>query len=273
MARIRTIKPEFWTDERLVECSPIARLLAIASLNFADDNGNLERSSRRLKMQVFPADNIEVEPLIVELLDAEWFVEYEVEGKNYLRIRNFTKHQRIDRPSKSTIPNDPQIRRALVEPSSNTRRALVEPSSCSGSVVEGKGKERKGKEQDQKQGAETAPPSAKPPAAAPLVAFALPDWIDPKAWTDFLAHRRAIRKPATSRAQELVVRELDKLRTQGHQPRDVLEQSIRNGWQDVFPVRDKTAERPGFEKPLSIAEAIAKDQAERAERDARRAVN
>jgi hypothetical protein len=44
MARIRTIKPEFWTDEKVVECSFEARLMFIGMFNFADDKGNLVRS-------------------------------------------------------------------------------------------------------------------------------------------------------------------------------------------------------------------------------------
>nr|MBF6067360.1 primosomal protein [Klebsiella pneumoniae] len=37
MARIRTIKPEFWTDEDMAEVSEPACLLAIGLLNYADD--------------------------------------------------------------------------------------------------------------------------------------------------------------------------------------------------------------------------------------------
>ncbi|MCS5946284.1 hypothetical protein LNP25_19480 [Klebsiella variicola subsp. variicola] len=53
MARIRTVKPEFWTDEKVVECSIPARLLFIGLFNFANDMGCLERSPKRLKMQIF----------------------------------------------------------------------------------------------------------------------------------------------------------------------------------------------------------------------------
>ncbi len=40
MARIRSIKTEFWTAEQVMECSPIARLLFIGMWNFCDDGGN-----------------------------------------------------------------------------------------------------------------------------------------------------------------------------------------------------------------------------------------
>jgi len=80
MARIRTVKPEFWTDRRVGECSPNARLLFIATWNFADDHGGLDRSAKQLKAQAFPYDDINCEPLVKELLDAGLLVEYEVAG-------------------------------------------------------------------------------------------------------------------------------------------------------------------------------------------------
>jgi hypothetical protein len=105
MARIRTIKPEFWTDIALMECSLNARLLFIGTWNFADDAGNLDRSAKQIKARVFPGDTIDCEPLLRELLVAELLIEYSVSGKNYLHVPGFTKHQVINRPSKPQCPD------------------------------------------------------------------------------------------------------------------------------------------------------------------------
>lgn len=104
MARIRTIKPDFWTDEKLTECSLSARLMFIGMLNFADDNGNLAASAKKLKMQIFPADNIDCQPLLDELITHGVVIEYSVSGDKFLNIKGFKKHQIINRPSKSAIP-------------------------------------------------------------------------------------------------------------------------------------------------------------------------
>jgi hypothetical protein len=130
MARIRTIKPEFWTDERLTECSLSARLMFIGMWNFADDNGNMGYSAKRIKMQVFPADNIETQPLIDELLTHGVLSEYSVNGEKFLHIKGFSKHQVINRPSSTAIPK-PQF----TEDSVSTHGALTDGR-------EGKGKER-----------------------------------------------------------------------------------------------------------------------------------
>lgn len=97
MARIRTIKPEFWTDEKVVELSAEARLLFIGLWNFCDEFGNLEASIKRLKMQIFPADNFDVESCLQEIRSVGFLSDYEVDGRNYIHINNFHKHQKINR--------------------------------------------------------------------------------------------------------------------------------------------------------------------------------
>jgi hypothetical protein len=104
VARIRTIKPEFWIDERVGECSPTTRLLFIATWNFADDNGNLERSAKQLKAQAMPYDSIDCEDLILELIRLGLLEEYTVNGHKYLHISNFEKHQKIEKKSAARHP-------------------------------------------------------------------------------------------------------------------------------------------------------------------------
>jgi hypothetical protein len=136
MARIRTVKPDYWTDERVGECSVSARLLFIACWNFADDHGGLDRSSKQLKAQAFPYDAIDCEPLVQELLNAGLLVEYAVDAKKYLHIKGFRKHQKVEKPAKPRIP--------LYDESLNTPRVLTElsPTSSGSSLgMEGKGRE------------------------------------------------------------------------------------------------------------------------------------
>ncbi|KVR43358.1 hypothetical protein WK18_18125 [Burkholderia ubonensis] len=136
MARIRTIKPEFWTDEKVAMLSPAARLLFIGTWNYADDGGNLEYSSMRLKMQIFPGDDIDCEPLIASLIAHGMLIEYSVSGKKYLHIRTFNKHQVINRPSKSRLP---EFRRAAsVEDSKSNHGVRSEDSvSDNGALTDG----------------------------------------------------------------------------------------------------------------------------------------
>jgi hypothetical protein len=147
MARIRTIKPEFWTNEQVVECSPTARLLFVGMWNFSDDGGNHPASCKTLKMEIFPGDNIsvtEIQGMISELIFNGLVIEYEVENKQYWHVTGW-HHQKIDKVSKKYPPPEKgKILRTVVEQSSNGSRAVVEQTPADVDVdVESKGKEIK----------------------------------------------------------------------------------------------------------------------------------
>lgn len=165
MARIRTVKPEYWTDERVGECSVSARLLFIATWNFADDHGGLDRSAKQLKAQAFPYDNIDCELLVQELLNQGLLIEYEVDGKKYLHIKGFRTHQKVEKPARPRVP--------LYEEKATTHRVLTESSPTSSGLFsgrEGKGMETEGS------GAEAPPSSAnETPAPEGAMAIALRD--------------------------------------------------------------------------------------------------
>lgn len=104
MARIRTIKPDFWTDEKVVELSFPARLLFIGLWNFVDDEGRIQFSPKKLKMLIFPADSVEISELLGEIRRESLITVYEVDGVQYLQVNNFGKHQKVDKRSPSKLP-------------------------------------------------------------------------------------------------------------------------------------------------------------------------
>jgi len=110
VSRIRTVKPEFWTDDLIGSLPRDARLLFIGSWNLADDEGRLRWSAPYLKGAVFPFDDDvllpEVEIMMAALQDTGLIIAY-VGGRSQQRlgfIRNFAKHQRINRPQPSKLP-------------------------------------------------------------------------------------------------------------------------------------------------------------------------
>lgn len=133
MARYRTVKPEFWTSEQVMDCSPITRLMFIGMWNYADDHGRIPLSPKSIKAQVFPSDDITSETIrgMIDELSANGLViSYAVEGKDYLLITGW-HHQKIDKPQKPKYPAPPLVH------SANDRR-MVAPE---GSRIEGKGRE------------------------------------------------------------------------------------------------------------------------------------
>ncbi len=95
MARIRMIKPEFFDDPDIADVSPLARLFFIGLWTEADREGRVVDDSRRLKARIFPYEAADVEALAVELHGKDLIRRYsDGQGKRFLWIRTFTKHQR-----------------------------------------------------------------------------------------------------------------------------------------------------------------------------------
>lgn len=161
MARIRTIKPEFWTSEQLTECSPHARLLFIGIWSFSDDNGIHPASIARLKMEIFPADDFtraQIAGMVEELVKVGLIRTYEVQGEQFWQVTGW-HHQKIDQPTfKYPLPDGTfpaNVRRRIAEQGSPTaQRTLAEPDSPNDqrtlderSPPERKGEEGKGEEE------------------------------------------------------------------------------------------------------------------------------
>lgn len=127
MARIRTIKPEFFTSEDIVALPPLARLLYIAMWCEADKAGRLAWKPKTFKMRYLPADSCDIEELCNQIVSAGLVRLY---GDGLAFIPKFADHQHINpRETESKLP---------APDASRTRRPRV--SDAQGGR-EGKGKE------------------------------------------------------------------------------------------------------------------------------------
>jgi hypothetical protein len=106
--RIRSLKPEWLDDERMALASDAARVLSVGLLLLADDYGNGRASTVMLAGRVFPGKPLEtLANALAEL--AGWFaVLYELDGQRYFHIRNWDKHQKVDKPGKPRVPAPPE---------------------------------------------------------------------------------------------------------------------------------------------------------------------
>ena len=105
MARIRTIKPEFFTSSDILRLSPLARLFYISLWCEADRDGLLKWDTETLKYRYLPKDGVHIDELAEELVLAGIIVIYEISGKKYASIPTFNEHQVINnRESDSVIP-------------------------------------------------------------------------------------------------------------------------------------------------------------------------
>lgn len=158
MARIRTIKPEFWTSSQIAECSPLTRLLFIGMWSFCDDGGVHPDDPIRLKMEVFPNDSFSKDELIGmldELIRFGLIERFTSDGKSYIVVTGW-HHQKIEK--KTLRHPQPNKSGVVVDESSSSRRVVVESSPPEGKGMESRVRESKGEE----------PPQDPPEAAAAL---------------------------------------------------------------------------------------------------------
>jgi len=69
----------------------------------------------------------------------------------------------------------------------------------------------------------------------PKPSFSPPEWIDEKKWQDFIDMRIRIKKPMTERAKELAIGKLEKIKEDGFDPNESLDNSTFHDWQDIYP--------------------------------------
>lgn len=149
MARIRTIKPEFFTSLTLATVSRDARLTFVGLWTYCDDDGRARDDARLVKAAVWPLDDKmtpdAVDRHLVELAEAGLIQRYTVEGGKYLAVRNWKEHQKIAHPTPSKHPAPPARRAADLAdaPEDFVRAPETLVNSPDMLAPERKGKERK----------------------------------------------------------------------------------------------------------------------------------
>ena len=114
MARIRYLKPDFFKDEDLAEHPYWVRLLFAGLWNIADKEGRLEDRIKRIKIDIFPYDKVDIEKGLKVLAERKnygtkpFIIRYEVDGARYIQITNWHRHQKPHHTEReSEIPPTP----------------------------------------------------------------------------------------------------------------------------------------------------------------------
>jgi hypothetical protein len=110
MARIRTIKPSFWGDDKVARLSRDERLLCLGLISMADDDGRFMAAPTAVQGFVFPHDDLPPTKVRrwLDRLDSVGFIHlYDVNGLRYGQLPGFARHQVINRSSKSSLPEPP----------------------------------------------------------------------------------------------------------------------------------------------------------------------
>ncbi|MCA3109856.1 MAG: conserved phage C-terminal domain-containing protein [Rhodocyclaceae bacterium] len=129
MPRIRSIKPEFWQDTRMAAQPALVRLVFVCLWSMADDEGRIEGDAASVwRFGSFREDSRDVANALASLISLRRVLAYEVDGNPYFQIVNWTKHQKVDKPSKSKFPSPPMG----CEERPESSRILANPREGSG---------------------------------------------------------------------------------------------------------------------------------------------
>lgn len=135
--RIRSIKPEFWRSADITGLSLEDRLLFIGLWSYVDDNGVGRDELPVIVADLFAGDMFadsretiaRVSRGLSNLFSTSLIDRYEVDGKAYLMICKWDKHQRIDKPAKERFPRSDGtlevVREQFATPSRESRDTLA----------------------------------------------------------------------------------------------------------------------------------------------------
>lgn len=123
MARSRNLKPGYFKNEALAELPPLTRILFSGLWCLADRSGRLEDRPKRIRAEVLPYDDGNVDGMLDELHRAGFILRYEVDLQRFIQVVNFGKHQTPHhKEPASTIP-------APDKPGASPRQVPVLPKS------------------------------------------------------------------------------------------------------------------------------------------------
>lgn len=89
-------------------------------------------------------------------------------------------------------------------------------------------------------------------------ATALPDWLAPELWAQWVEQRRLIKAPLTPAGERLGISRLSLLRDAGHDPKAIIEQSIMSGWKGLFPVGEDSRRNSHKDAKTEARQAVAR---------------
>lgn len=237
MARIRTIKPEFFRHEAIQDLEidnqgSYVMLVYAALWGHCDSNGVFEYRPRQLKLDILPFLDFKMQDTLQLLVSAGFIKKYEVNGKEYGFIKSFCEHQRLTGkeategvkfPFNSEIVGESQnkISESIENQQDNNCEALGKHWGNTGEIPDVQEKEREGKGKGKGIGrgmdsasapvADATTPTTKKQTAAKPEFAEKPETVSDALWSEWL-HIRKTKKQSTPtpRAMQSMAEEASK---------------------------------------------------------------
>ena len=225
----RLLKEGICTSDAINMLSIDSEVLFYRLLVVADDYGRMDGRVQIIKSQCFPLKDSftasKIEKLIIELQQATLITLYQVNNKPFFvinkweqRVRSKEKYPSPESSDK-TITNDNDSNTLTYDSNNMTDDGLGLGLGLGLGKGKGLGKG----------------------ASVEAVKINLPeqDLVSQELWEEFLKLRKNLKAVNSPQAIKCLITELKKLKEQGHHPDDVVNQSIRSSYKDVYPVKSR----------------------------------
>ena len=215
----RMIYASLFGDIKVAELSVEARYTYIGLVVLADDDGRLEADPVLLKSRLYPRDSKisweDVAKWCNEIVDKQLVEPYTESEQPYFFHPKWSKYQKLrqDRKKPSLVPAPDNQMTTNCQPDDGHFAAQDKVS---------KGKLSKGK-------------------------VILPEWLDEKTWNMWVEFRKEIKHPLKDTTMQLQIKKLEKYKSIH---KEVLLQSMENGWQGIFPENYRPPKNHAGIKPV-----------------------
>ena len=214
------LDPGIWEDEHFGKLSDKAKILFIACISNADDEGRLSANPANLRAMAFRFEEKSIQNIkkLCEEISANLknFHHYNIDGSEYIQLTKWNDYQ--------------TQREERIRPSKYPKPTIMGQASgkCQANVGELSAQDKLSKDKLSKDKGADAP-------SADIYPF-LKNKDFASLWVSWLEVRKHKRIPNTLRAQELA---LSKLHAWGEsKAREALKQAIEKGWRGIFEPKD-----------------------------------
>lgn len=186
MARARNIKPGFFTNPELVELPFETRLLFAGLWTVADKKGRLEDRPKKIKMELFPADTVDIDTMLDQLHKAGFICRYAVGEGRYVSILQWKKHQAPHHTEKpSVLPAPPHEVDDDTTGGVNGESTVDSPNEDGGNPPDSLIPDSGFTDSLSEQPPSVGPAAAKAASPSPRGSRISPDWVLPKRWGEW----------------------------------------------------------------------------------------
>ena len=248
MARIRSIKPDFFRHEALQDAE-IANpgkypMMVFAGLwGHCDSKGRFEWRPRQLKLDILPFIPFDMAETLAILESFGMVKRYSVDGKEYGEIPTFEKHQRLSGKEASEGEKHP-------EP---IREATGKQQGSDGEIPESQEGKGRGREEE----GNGVNPTPDKPARFDPAAMPLPECLHTADWAAWISYRRARKLTTTEPTMLKQLQFLTECNARGQPPGAIINASITNGWQGLFELKGAVNGKNGSSRTDGVSATIA----------------